>query len=91
MAKCKHCGEWAGVASDVHDECAELKAKGWTDAQISAHRSGRDVQVAPKEPRVLNRTDIIFGVFFGNLFFAIVIAVFYLFVYLIGAAGRPAG
>jgi hypothetical protein len=63
---CKHCGKWSGFFQDYHEDCAAAVAQGKRVADlrpgIPANRIGVSVGMIAK------------GVFFGNLFFALLAA-----------------
>jgi hypothetical protein len=77
MKYCKHCGKPTEDDTKQHADCAELSAKGWSDAQISAKVSGWEPANVPgSAPRPLTRGDIVFGVFWGVLLASLVVGVF---------------
>lgn len=73
MARCKWCGEWAGVASSEHDDCSKLAAKGSTIEQIKQTR--RELGLPQSQPsassRPLTTMNIFWSVFFALWAFAL--------------------
>lgn len=47
MAKCRLCGEWAGIGRDHHDNCKERSAAGVTLEQIRSTAVLRGAAGAP--------------------------------------------
>ena len=75
MAKCKFCGEWAGIASDQHDDCAEASASGKTVDQIRVMRNVAAASSAAPTP--LSMRHIVGGVYFGTLLASITLGILY--------------
>lgn len=72
MAHCKHCGQWAGVASDEHDDCAKLAAEGKTAEEI---RYLRDAPPLAATPRPITTRSIFWSVFFALWAFSLTAAI----------------
>ncbi len=79
MPSCKHCGKWAGLVDDAHQECAALSAAGWADVQIKAKAEGRYDAAATTAaaPRPLSMRHIVGGVYFGTVLAAITLGILY--------------
>jgi hypothetical protein len=81
MATCKFCGEWAGILSDRHYYCAQAAAAGKTNDEI---RATRNVPAAPaKPPGPVTMQMIAGGVFLGEVFFAVALAIVYAVIHIL--------
>jgi hypothetical protein len=75
MAKCEHCGDWAGIGSKEHPGCAEMAASGLPPEQITRLRRGLPAAPDPPLAKVsVQMSDIVFGVFLGMWLFTITAA-----------------
>jgi hypothetical protein len=78
------------VASDVHEECAELNTQGLTDAQITAKYEGREPGTLPPPPTVKPVTlwTIVLGVFIGQVLFALAAGITHGFISFMDSLGH---
>ena len=61
MASCIHCGTWAGLAGNEHEECKRLAAEGKTSEEIKAIVNAPPVSQPPQPLTAV-------GVFWAVLF-----------------------
>jgi hypothetical protein len=74
MANCKYCGQWAGVASDEHQDCAQAIADGKSLDEIRAMRCA---SAAPAQTKPLTAWSLFWVIFLALWLFSLTAGLLY--------------
>lgn len=76
MANCKHCGVWAGVATDSHFGCRKMAESGMTNEQIVAELQRLSLANSG-HPVPLSFRHIVGGVWLGTILAGLTLGIIY--------------